>query len=317
MRSDGPPLVSIVIPAYNAERTIVTALESVIRQSSQDFEVILCDDGSTDQTVESAKNVLSGIGNQRRSRILSLGGRGAAAARNAGVRAARGELVAFLDDDDRWEPEKLARCVGAIQSQGLDLVCHAEVWEWEDGRRRLRVYSDLFNTRIAPLTSIIRNNPLSTSAVMVRRTRLMAAGLFDESLPSAEDFDLWLRLSILPELKIGFIDEPLGVYAVRSGSESSKVHRRREALLIIGKRFRSRLIRSGPFGNVDYWAYRSRVDVTSGLRYLRGGRPLHGAALAAWGLLRWPFRFDWLRLAWRERRRNSRLSHHTTVPPYA
>ena len=71
------------------------------------------------------------------------------------------------------------------------------------------------------------------------------------------------------------------------------------------------------FGSVDYWAYRSRVDFTSGLRYLRGGRPLLGAALAAWGLLRWPFRFDWLRLAWKERTRNSRLSHHTTVPPSA
>src|SRR5208337_1705827 len=100
--------VSVVIPVYNGAATISCALASVFAQSYSDYEVVVLDDGSTDDTA----SVLAGYGD--RIRVISQRNRGLSAARNAGVRASGGEYVAFLDDDDEWMPEKLARSAAVL-----------------------------------------------------------------------------------------------------------------------------------------------------------------------------------------------------------
>lgn len=306
----GVPRVSVIIPAHNAESSIRTGLEDVLRQSVGDLEVIVIDDGSSDGTSIVARDTLSGGAGTTPWKILRLDGCGAAGARNHGIRAARGEFVAFLDDDDRWEPRKLELCLAKLEEERLDLVCHSERWIKANGSSRLRVYSDLFDPRVDPLVSLMRNNPFSTSAVVVRRERLMEAGLFDETLPSAEDYDLWIRLVMLPRFRVDFIDEPLGEYAVREGSESSKIDRRHDALVTIGRRYRRELQRVAGMGGLEYWVYRARTDFTSGLRYWGQGRYGKGLRLTVKGLMMWPFRLDWLVLGLKESLRAARTRWH-------
>ena len=107
--------VSVILPVFNGAATIVNALESVFAQTFTDYEIVVVDDGSTDETA----SVLAGFGD--RIHVVSQSNRGLSAARNAGVRASSGELIAFIDDDDEWMPEKLARCV-AILEQDLNCV---------------------------------------------------------------------------------------------------------------------------------------------------------------------------------------------------
>ncbi len=294
------PVVSVIVPAYNAERTIVAALESVVAQTYQDWELILCDDSSTDETRAMAESCLRSHG-VRRWRVLELEHCGPSEARNHGIDAAHGEYVAFLDDDDTWQPEKLARCVAAVRGGGLDLVCHDEVWLDDGGGARLRRYSALFDRSVPPLVSLIRNNPFSTSAVVVRRERLLEAGPFDGTLPSAEDYDLWIRLAMIPGIRIGFVEEPLGTYRVRAGSESSGTDRRLQALLTIGARYAGPLTAASRLGRLEGWMYRAKTYFTSGLRLVRQGQRARGARLLCKGLLMWPFRFDWVRFAIRQR----------------
>jgi glycosyltransferase involved in cell wall biosynthesis len=297
------PRVTVVIPAYNAESSIRAALNDVLGQTFLDLEVIVCDDGSTDGTAEAARDTLAGGPARVPWRIYTLGRYGAAGARNYAIRAARGEFVAFLDDDDRWAPEKLEASLAAIDDDGLDLVCHSEFWVDQEGTRQLRVYRDLFNPAVHPVVSLMRNNPLSTSAVVVRREALITAGLFDESLPSAEDYDLWIRLAALPGFRMGFIDRALGEYALREGSESSKIQKRHRALSMIGERYRSQASTLSRWGPLEYWAYRARTEFTTGVRYVGQRRYARGVYLALKGLAMWPFRLDWVAFSLRQRSR--------------
>ena len=297
----GRPRVSVVMPAHNAERTIVAAIESVVAQTFGDWEIVLCDDASTDGTRAAAEACFARHG-VTRGRVLALAHCGPAEARNHGIRAARGEFVAFLDDDDTWEPAKLARCVEAIQAGGLDVVCHSEVWlDAGSGDRSVHHYSGLFDARVHPLVSLMRNNPFSTSALMARRAHLLAAGLFDPSLPSAEDYDLWIRLAMIPGIRIGFLDEALGTYLLRPGSESSKIDRRVRALLAIGERYAAPAAAASRLGALEPWMFRAKTYFTSGIRYAQQGSRARGAAMAAKGLLMWPFRFDFVLFAVRQR----------------
>jgi hypothetical protein len=184
-------------------------------------------------------------------------------------------------------------------------VCHSEIWRNERGEEKVVHYSPLFDPRRPPLISLLRHNPFSTSAVVVRRDRLVAAGdgPFDVTLPSAEDYELWMRLVAQPGFTIRFIDEPLGVYLVRrSGNESSRVDRRHAAMVEIGRRARAGSLGGGRAPTLEYLRYVGKTRVSSGLRYAAAGHRLRGLAMLATGLLLWPFRFDWLLLWLRGRR---------------
>ena len=194
------PLVSVIIPTYNRADLVRQAVASVKAQTYRDFEIVVVDDGGTDGTYE----VLSAGPELRVLRHPHR--RGVAAARNLGVAAARGEWLAFLDSDDLWLPDKLARQILLLEGQPELLICQTdETWV----RRGVRVNKPAAHRKVAGqifLPSLARCM-ISPSAVMLHRRLLQDHGAFDETLPAAEDYDLWLRLTWRYE--VGLVDEPL------------------------------------------------------------------------------------------------------------
>jgi glycosyltransferase involved in cell wall biosynthesis len=194
------PLVSVIIPTYNRADLVRQALASVKAQTFRDFEIVVVDDGGTDGTHE----VLSA---DRELRVLRHPHRcGVAAARNTGAAAARGKWLAFLDSDDLWLPDKLARQMKLLECQPELRLCQTdETWV----RRGIRVNKPASFGKVAGrifLPSLSRCM-ISPSAVMLHRQLLHDHGAFDEMLPAAEDYDLWLRLTWRYE--VGLVDEPL------------------------------------------------------------------------------------------------------------
>lgn len=197
------PVVSVVVTTYNQCRYIRETLDSVFRQSYQDYEVIVVDDGSTDDTPSTIEKL------QDRVRYVRQHNQGPAGSRNTGVRLARGELVAFLDGDDLWEPPKLeAQVAAAASNPGSGLIATEGVQFSEDGvmngslvapriRGRLRVGSTL---TISCYQDLVPGSVLSTtSQVMIPRAVLDRVGASDPSFTIASDWDLYLRIAELYE----------------------------------------------------------------------------------------------------------------------
>jgi glycosyltransferase involved in cell wall biosynthesis len=186
------PSVSVVIPAYNAAGHIAAALDSVFFQTFTDYEVVLANDGSPDTAqLESAIQPYL-------SRIIYLKqeNRGPSSARNLGIRHARGEWLAFLDSDDAWLPDYLAEQLRLLRANPtLDMVYCDAILEGQTiaaGKTFMQVCPS-----IGPVTFesvLTEQTQVLTSATVVRRQRIMTAGLFDEELRRSEDHDLWLRV---------------------------------------------------------------------------------------------------------------------------
>jgi glycosyltransferase involved in cell wall biosynthesis len=191
--------VSVVIPTYNRRAMVREAVESVLAQRDASFELIVVDDGSTDGTLEDLAQ-LDRVTVERTER------RGPAAARNFGVAFARAPLLAFLDSDDLWAPDKLHRQLEFMRTHRDCAISQTgEIWI-RDGRRvnpglrHLKRAGDIF---IDSLQTCL----ISPSAVILRTELFRALGGFDEDLAAAEDYDLWLR--ILVDHEPGLLDEAL------------------------------------------------------------------------------------------------------------
>jgi glycosyltransferase involved in cell wall biosynthesis len=190
------PTVSIVIPAYNVAPYIGETLDSVFAQTFADYEVIVINDGSPD--TEELERAIQPY--RERIRYLSQKNSGASAARNAGLHAARGKLIAFLDADDLWSPNYLAEQLKFMREYGCDLTC-ADAMIFGVSADAGRTYFDAV-MKTAPamgdvtfLELVNAERSLITSGVVVRRDLILEVGLFDEALRNAQDFDLWLRLA--------------------------------------------------------------------------------------------------------------------------
>ena len=188
------PAVSVVIPAYRASLDIAVALDSVFSQTFAPFEVIVVNDGSPDTPALEAA-----LARYRSSiRYLAQSNRGAGAARNTGIRVARGRYIAFLDADDSWTPDFLARQVAYLEANpGCALVYADARVSGESPLAGRRVMETAPSTGDVTLISLIeqRCNVLLSTVVM-HREPLFEAGLFEESLRRGQDFDLWLRLAL-------------------------------------------------------------------------------------------------------------------------
>jgi glycosyltransferase involved in cell wall biosynthesis len=190
------PRVSVIIPAYNVASYINETLATVFAQTFDDFEVVIVNDGSPD--TEEFERALQPY----RERIVYLKqeNRGASAARNTGVRAARGELIAFLDADDLWAPNYLAEQLKFMREFDCDLAC-ADALIFGVSADAGRSYMDSLmqaapqEGRVSFLELVNADRSLITSGVVVRRDLVLQVGLFDEALRNAQDFDLWLRLA--------------------------------------------------------------------------------------------------------------------------
>jgi glycosyltransferase involved in cell wall biosynthesis len=215
-RATGAPRVTIVIPAWNAAPTLPETLDSVFRQTFTDYEVVVVDDGSTDGTAD----LLGRYGD--RVRVLTKPNEGRpSTTRNLGVRAARGELIAFLDADDRWQPEKLARQVALFdRNPALGLV-YSAVTVIDGEGQPLRVARCPAAGRGRAYAILSTRNFIVGSSAMARRTAIESAGYYDESLTSAENWDLWIRIA--RDWEIDFVPEPLTDYRVHPGNRSARV----------------------------------------------------------------------------------------------
>jgi glycosyltransferase involved in cell wall biosynthesis len=207
------PAVSVVIPAFNAERTIAGTIRSVVAQTFGDLEIVVVDDGSADGTARAAASVADG-----RIRVLTQANGGAASARNTGITAARGEFVAFLDADDLWLAHKLERQVSLLRADPQAEAVQTSVYFVDDELRPLGVGECVDAGDDLERCLQFFNLPGFCSAAMVRRATFFEIGMFDRALVILEDWDLALRLARRKSLRS--IAEPLVLYRVHPGNRS-------------------------------------------------------------------------------------------------
>jgi glycosyltransferase involved in cell wall biosynthesis len=210
------PSVSIVIPAYNTAPFIAETLRSVVAQTVTDYEIIVVNDGSPDTTeLEGAVAPF-----RDRIRYIVQENRGLSAARNAGIRAARGDFVALLDSDDVWEPDYLAHQLDVLERGGFDVV-YPNATNFGDPMRSGRLFMDVHpSSGDVTFESLVSQRCNVMVSVLARRDVLIEAGLFDESLRSSEDFDMWLRV-VQGGWRIGYHRRPLVGSRLRRGSLSA------------------------------------------------------------------------------------------------
>lgn len=206
--------VSVVIPTYNRGYLLPRALESVLAQTRPAEEIIVVDDGSTDDTVDWVAHHYPEI------QLVSQENRGVSAARNRAIEMARQGWIALLDSDDEWQPTKLERQLAELASHPDLLVCHTdEVWIRHHRRvnpkRKHAKYGGWIFPYCLPLCA------MSPSSILIHRSVLDEVGLFDESLPACEDYDLWLR--ICARYPVLYLDEPL---VIKYGGHPDQLSRR-------------------------------------------------------------------------------------------
>lgn len=246
-------MISVIIPSYNCVMFITQAIESVLNQTYTDYEIIVVDDGSTDDT----KSVLASI-NDDRLVVTEQSNQGASAARNHGLELSRGELVAFLDADDIWFSQKLEKQVEVFEKYP-DIIAVFSNFHitsvnnailsvdgikqdyaiFKDEHKKI---DDLFNFtennvyKGDVINSLFLGNFIKTSSFVVKRSALEKTGFFDPGLITQEDYDLWLRLSLLGEF--AYIDEPLLNRSKRPGqltSDSNKLRIAEDVVTVVEK----------------------------------------------------------------------------------
>jgi glycosyltransferase involved in cell wall biosynthesis len=276
-------LVTAVIATYNYGHFVTQAVESVLAQTYSNVEIIVVDDGSTDDTRERLEPYAD------RLRYLYQENQSVAAARNTGIRAARGSLIAFLDADDLWHPHKLElqmRYLAAHPAVGL--VAVDRLGENAAGWPSLNGYA---RPEARPLTAeeLIIKPHFAPSGVLVRKECFTTAGFFDTSLRNAEDYDMWIRIAAsFPVVKL---EAPLWWYRVH-GANKSHVPARQEAagLRVLGKTFaptsplsKRYLLKRKAYSYAAYAAAQNFSSV---------GRELPALTRMLRSLLLWPFPYQ-------------------------
>lgn len=181
--------VSVIIPTFNRAKKICRAISSVIDQTYTDFEILVTDDASNDDTIERLKDF-----DGRIQVIRHRENRGVSAARNSGIKKAKGKYIALLDSDDYWLPEKLQVQLDFLNNNPDALICQVrEIWirkgkRVNPAKKHLKPSGDIF---IPSLKLCL----VSPSAVMFKRSLVDEVGMFDEEFPVCEDYDLWLRIA--------------------------------------------------------------------------------------------------------------------------
>jgi glycosyltransferase involved in cell wall biosynthesis len=270
------PKVSVVIPTYNRAEFVPVAIKSVLDQTFKDFEIIVVDDGSDDNTEE----VVASLTDHRIKYIRHATNKRISGARNTGIKNSAADYIAFLDDDDRWLPEKLEKQVALLDRCSATtggVYTGFFVVERSSGKlletfcpgKRGNVYNDL-----------LRKNCIRTaSTVMLRKRCLAEAGLFDESIAYGEEYDLWLRVS--RKFLFECISEPLVVYSVH-GSNTSRNYQH----IISGKE--AQLEKHLPLLRLNPKAYSQRL-LQLGEIYCSIGNLTNGRAAFSTGIKLDPF----------------------------
>ncbi len=209
-------LVSVIIPTYNAAPYVREAIDSVLGQTYPNIEIIVVDDGSTDTT----KDLLQAYLHKGKITVISQENKGPAAARNAGMQKARGTYIAFLDADDVWLPEKLARQLPLFDNPDIALV-YADM-EFFGTPFSFKTYGEMAGPfkRGAVVRKLIKRNFIANSSVVIRAAILETIGLFNEDRKffAVEDYEFYLRVARTHA--IDFVAAPLVRYRLHSGQIS-------------------------------------------------------------------------------------------------
>lgn len=218
------PLISVVIPVYNGEKTIQETIESVTNQTFRDFELIVIDDGSQDSTLNIVKRIPDS-----RLKVFSFPNAGLAASRNRGIKLACGDYISFIDADDLWTPDKLEAQLQALQTHPQAAVayswtdCIDESGQFSRRGNHITIQGNVYAQLL--LTDFIENG----SNLLIRSQAFEMVGYFDESLPAAEDWDMWLRLAANYEFVV--VPSPQVLYRLSATSMSANVVRQEAACL--------------------------------------------------------------------------------------
>jgi len=218
------PKVSVILPTYNRAHIIEKAIQSVLKQTYQDFEIIIIDDGSKDDT----EKIIRGF-QEKDNRIKYIRfeeNKGAAAARNAGINMSKGEYITFQDSDDEWVIDKLEKQMKVIETSSENIVVYCGFWRIDGDEKTYIPDINISNREGNIHKELLKRNFIGTPSILLLKKNLEKIGMFDENLSRLQDWDLAIRLSKYYNFKL--IDEPLYISYVLSDSISANY----EALII-------------------------------------------------------------------------------------
>ena len=212
------PLVSVIVPTYNRASVLMEAVESVLAQTYPHLELLVVDDGSTDDTLERLQKI-----RDERLRVIRATHHGAAAARNKGLSEAKGELIGFCDSDDLWVPEKLAWQVNYLEEHREIGLVYGDVMSF----RGEDVETPSYFKERPPLQGgvfleLLQKNFIPNVSVLVRKNCLDQVGYFNEDLKTSEDYELWLRFCA--RFQVGFVSRVLVKVRRHAGNITSDDH---------------------------------------------------------------------------------------------
>lgn len=222
-----PARISVIVPAYNAERSLERSVESLIASCYPNLEIIIIDDGSTDRTLQVSNEISKDNPTSNVVVLQHCGGtnRGVSASRNLGIAKATGELLCFLDADDTVAPHRFQSGVKILEKRpDVDAVYEAAAVVIEDVSQNANWSSETLFGLTNPLeaedllTSLIRGLPWHTSAVLFRKSLLAKTGVFHEGISIAEDCHLWMRMVVAGKVVPGDLDRPVSQYRRHAGS---------------------------------------------------------------------------------------------------
>lgn len=223
------PAVSVVIATRNYGRFLAGAIDSVLMQTWKDLELLVIDDGSTDNTGE----VLQPFQSDSRVHYHRTDGLGQSRAKNLGIQLSRASLIAFLDGDDEWLPHKLERQLPLFRNSHVGVVYGKRVIVDELGNPLASSDTPLAGGDLSDV--LLERNPICFSSVIVRREVFETVGTFDPNLQLAIDYDLWLRVS--RQFEFDFVDEVVVRYRTGHANLSSRIRERILTVLSILRRF--------------------------------------------------------------------------------
>jgi glycosyltransferase involved in cell wall biosynthesis len=270
--------ITVVIPARNRAATLLRAIRSVQAQGIDHLEIIVVDDASTDDTA----SVVRGLGDPRIRLLQHSDRRGGSAARNTGIRAARGKFIALLDSDDEWLAGKLSAELESIQAApaSVGLICTGYERVAPDGAVEPFVpsVSGDMHRRMLFEGNLLRG---ATSSALIRRECFDVAGLFDESLPAAQDYDLWVRIT--KHFEVRLISEVLvRVFADMPDRISIDLEAKERASRILSERYRDEMTA------LQYRWRKARRLARAAYRWYLGGDSRRARRLVLSALRVWP-----------------------------
>lgn len=290
--TDTPPLVSVILPSYNRAHTLLRAVNSVLNQDYREIELIVVDDASTDGSAD----LLKGIADPRLRVIRHDRNKGVAGATNTGIRAARGEIIAFQDSDDEWLDGKLSQQMARLAAAPPDCVCvycikivYGRDPQFRRGRRRVACVPGPEEALVeGDLRALLwRRNIVSPQTALCTRAAALQLGGFDEKLRSDQDWDFFSRLAEIGPF--AFVDAPLVSTYLQTDSISANTRKSQYSQFIVTNKMKRRgvprAVLAGHWARLGYHIGQRRGAARRGAVLLGAAlreRPLHARTWARW-----------------------------------